>query len=93
MMIKKDDWRLDGQEVYLKDAILKYSKFNAKKYGHNHAHCQFCFATFMEIEDPEILNWGYCTLYRKKSECWICEKCFNDFKDIFNWKVVVDKEL
>ena len=30
------------------------------------------------------LHEGYCT---KDEKCWICEKCFNDFKEMFDWKV------
>ncbi len=38
------------------------------------------------VEDyHDVLNHGYATQddYR-----WICEKCFADFKNTFDWKVV-----
>ena len=29
-------------------------------------------------------NYGYCTLDKKY---WICEDCFSDFKEIFEWEM------
>jgi len=109
-----DDWRLDGQEEYLKGkTLLKvfpnalcyeahkskngfyvYVKRNAKFHGiieeHFedgewkeiwHEHCEFCW----EKIGAHTLEECYYTVdfYR-----WVCKKCFNDFKNHFEWKVI-----
>ena len=35
-------------------------------------------------EEKEDLNFGYCM---EDEHHWVCETCFNDFKDMFKWKV------
>ena len=78
-MDRHNDWRLTNQEKYLSNIKLKYSTYGA---DNEHEHCEFCMDKFsMNSED---LQKGYCTTdgYR-----WICEKCFEDFKDSFDWKL------
>jgi len=37
------------------------------------------------VEDvPDVLHEGYCTL---DDYHWICGKCFDDFKELFGWRV------
>jgi hypothetical protein len=78
-MVKKDDWRLTNQENYLKSKELFHTYYNQKE-NHNHDHCAFCMETFISEEQL-----GYCTTDYYK---WICEECYSDFKDMFEWKVV-----
>ncbi len=86
------DWRLTTQENYLKGVAITWKKFKAsppnnnQRYGSDHDHCEFCGHTFMEeIIEDDCSTAGYCTLEGKH---WICETCYNDFKDHFNWKVI-----
>ncbi|MFR5876381.1 MAG: hypothetical protein ACLUFN_07820 [Eubacterium sp.] len=81
-MLEKNDWRLLNQESYLKNAKLVKAKYSKQLEEWDHAHCAFCFDKFSE--NSEDLNIGYCTENR---EYWICEDCFNDFKDLFEFKV------
>ena len=76
------DWRLSDQMEYLneKKLIRAVFKSNAKN---DHEHCEFCWEKFSELEDD--LHQGYCTIDRYY---WICEECYNDFKEMFNWKLV-----
>jgi hypothetical protein len=83
-MIEKNDWRLTNQESYLKNKELTYAHYKPYSPKWDHDHCVFCNDTFSEYE-PD-LHEGYCTL---DNYHWICSNCFNDFKDMFNWKVVV----
>jgi len=80
------DWRLQGQEKYLKGVTLVPRRYrrSAPNPNWDHDHCEFCWAKFM-VEDAHGLHHGYATHddYR-----WICEKCFEDFKSMFEWKVV-----
>ena len=81
-MIEKDDWRLQGQERYMKGAKMKRARFPEDSKS-DHEHCAFCWAKF--YTGDEDLKEGFCTLdaYR-----WVCEKCFEDFKDMFEWELV-----
>ena len=82
-MIEKNDWRLMGQEKYLKNATLFYVNYEKPNLEWDHDHCEFCMEKFSDDEND--LHRGYRTAddYR-----WICEDCFNDFKEMFEWKVI-----
>lgn len=76
------DWRLQGQEKYLKNASLMYSKYKKYSKTWDHDHCEFCGQKFSEVGSD--LHEGYCTEDHYR---WICPTCFNDFKARFNWTV------
>lgn len=83
----KDDWRLRGQEDYLKNKKLKLTKFEAQEGHSNHAHCEFCWHKFMEnCENIADCSYeGYCT---EDDKHWICEECYKDFVEFFKWEVI-----
>ena len=76
---KFNDRRLQGQEKYLINASLEMTIYSKEK--RKHAHCEFCRKNFGN--DAEFKS-GYVT---KDHHHWICKKCFEDFKDMFNFKV------
>jgi hypothetical protein len=76
------DWRLQGQEKYLKDAVLIRKHYQQYREGWDHDHCEFCGAEF-SLEDADALKFGYATPDNYR---WICEECFQDFETLFNWK-------
>ena len=85
-MIDPSDWRLQGQERYLKGAVLirqPYRRY-AKNPGWDHDHCAFCGAKFMMEELPETLHEGFST---EDQYHWICVTCFEDFRSMFGWTV------
>ena len=74
-----DDWRLTNQKKYLYKAELL--KCNILQYPNkDHEHCSFCWDKFGKNAD--MLKDGYCTT---DSYHWICETCYSDFKDMFEW--------
>lgn len=82
-MANWDDWRLRGQEDYLKNqkfVFQKYSSINGKSL---HAHCEFCWHKFMENPEgvEDCSDCGYCSI---DNRYWICEDCFADFKHMLN---------
>ena len=85
-MVDDLDWRLQGQERYLRGATLVRRRY--RRYAENaswdHDHCEFCWAKFMVEDYPDVLHEGYCT---EDEYRWICEQCFNDFRDHFGWSV------
>ncbi len=81
------DWRLQGQERYLKGVKLvrrPYRRY-AKNPDWDHDHCAFCRATFIVEDRPGALHEGYATT---NDYYWICPQCYEDFKDEFGWVVV-----
>lgn len=83
-IIKTDDWRLTGQEDYLLFAKLKeiipsdYLKtLDNPEYFHE--HCEFCMTKPEDNKEQKF----YCTL---DNYCWICEECYNDFKEKFKFE-------
>ena len=70
--------------VWEKLAKVRFLKF----VDIDHAHCSFCWAKFSDME--EDLHVGYITLDR---EDIICEECYNDFKDRFQWTLADEQEM
>ena len=80
------DWRLQGQEKYLKGAELCRKRHARASDSWDHDHCEFCTAKFAEEGlIPDALHEGYATTDNYR---WICEQCFEDFKDQFEWRVL-----
>ena len=77
-----EDWRLTNQFDYLSNKRIKKAKFSDYP-EKDHEHCSFCWGKFGNAE--EFLQHGYCT---DDEHHWICNKCFDDFKELFQWKLV-----
>jgi hypothetical protein len=88
-MAESSDWRLRGQEAYLGGAALVRRPY--RRYAANadwdHDHCAFCWAKFMVEDLPIVLHEGYAT---RDDYHWICQRCFQDFREQFRWTVVAD---
>jgi len=82
------DWRLQGQERYLRGVTLARRTYKQYREGWEHDHCEFCWTKFSE--KGENLNVGYVTTDYYH---WICENCYQDFKDMFQWKVTDSPRL
>ena len=83
MAMAHDDWRLSGQDRYLKSAVLFWRQYEPAP-GNDHDHCEFCGEKFMSGESKGVLAAGYSTEDRYR---WVCRSCFNDFVDLFGWSV------
>jgi hypothetical protein len=90
-MSDQNDWRLLNQEKYLKGVtvVLRRYRRYPKNINWDHDHCAFCWVEFNTEDFPDVLHKGYCTL---DEYYWICETCFNDFKDLFEWVVIKEIE-
>jgi hypothetical protein len=81
------DWRLQGQETYLAGAVLVRRVYG--RYEQNpewdHDHCEFCWAKFSTVAGDGVHTRGYCTPDEYR---WVCERCFEDFREAFRWSVV-----
>ena len=78
----RDDWRIQGQEGYLLDKYLQHRRFDRKLCVADFDQCDFCWDCF--DEDRENPLFAY---FEPEKKVWICEKCFNDFKEFFRWTV------
>ncbi len=90
-MVDPSDWRILNQETYLKGVALQWRTY--RRYPKNpdwdHDHCSFCREKFIVESYPDVLHEGYCTLDEYH---WICGKCFDDFREMFQWRVVRSDE-
>jgi hypothetical protein len=86
-MREPNDWRLTGQEKYLKGKtlVLRAYRQNKKNPNWDHDHCDFCGETFSLSNEPGALKQGYAT---QDDYHWVCPACFQDFKDLFEWQVI-----
>ncbi len=82
-MLEKDDWRLLNQKEYLMTAKLIKAAYKPKNENLDHEHCSFCWDKFSA--NPEDLSVGFQTVDGKY---WICEECFEDFKEMFGFEVI-----
>jgi hypothetical protein len=71
-----------GQENYLKGVSLSWQPY---RQSHDIIdHCEFCQSEFMESGPQGTFREGYTTIDRSH---WICNNCFQDFKESFGLKV------
>ena len=84
-MADDTDWRLQGQERYLKDALVTYRKYRPSSESWDHDHCEFCLAKFMEAsDDPDVKTDGYATV---DGDRWICSASLADFMERFTFVI------
>ena len=83
-MIENNDWRLQGQEKYLKGHKMMRLPYFRWSETWDHEHCEFCGATFSDYEGD--IHEGYVTAENKRH--WVCPECFEDFKEMFQWKLI-----
>jgi len=84
--VPSGDWRRQGQEKYLVEAVLVHRPYSQRPNNPDwdHDHCEFCWAKFALFSGPDILKEGYST---EHDDHWICPACFEDFRVEFKWTV------
>ena len=76
MKVKSDDPRIMNQKKYMYGAHIERKRFE-KSGNWDHEHCAFCFLKILPVDE------AYCTSDGKH---WMCEECYNDFKEDFHFK-------
>lgn len=72
------EWELNSKD-FLKRKILVRKDYPTSA---GHTHCEFCWGKFGNgVKDRKV---GY---FEKEKKCWICDECFEVFKDYFQWEV------
>lgn len=76
-------WYIEEYEEkdYLHNKELQYKEFIGED-KNDHEHCELCWHRISNLKDDS--HNGY---YEELSKSWICDECFNDFKDLFGWSV------
>jgi hypothetical protein len=89
-MADNADWRLHGQEAFLKGATLvrRDARLSSQHPRWELDHCVFCSAKF-SVDESDQTHAGYAT---PDDWWWICETCFRDFRDRFGWKLASSKD-
>ena len=67
----------------LKGATLVWRSYEPAGPKNDHDHREFCQTKFMR-GGADTLYEGYSTSDRQR---WVCKQCFDDFVDLFGWKV------
>ena len=78
-----EDWRLQGQDKYLRGATLRWKKWWPYREGWDHDHCEFCQRKISEYPDDDEYGWVTEDNYR-----WVCDQCCENFREGFGWKLV-----
>lgn len=81
---KTSDWRLQGQEFYLKGVTLTRRAWQETRPGWDHDHCEFCGTKFRDERIPDAVHVGWTTLDEYQ---WICDGCCRDFHEQFGWQL------
>jgi hypothetical protein len=84
-MREQNDWRLTNQLAFLKGAALRWQPYHRYRDDWEHDHCECCWAKFAEPGMPESLHEGFVTQDEDRS---VCKRCFDDFVELFLWRVV-----
>ena len=80
-----EDWRLLGNFKDITGNKFKKTKFKSTE-KNDHEHCEFCW--------EKALTDKACTFYcTEDMSYWICEDCFRDFQNKFNWQERTAEEL
>ncbi len=100
-MTESSDWRLQGQDAYLRGVELQWKRYRAHSETWEHDHCSFCWTKFADPEfstahrelagREDTLVEGYTTTSEHEQGAdyhWVCARCFSDFADAFEWRVV-----
>ena len=74
-----NDWRITNQKSYLYQKKLLHIPYEHPNENWDHEHCAFCWE---KIDKNTPIAYATEDRYR-----WICEQCYNDFKDMFEWEV------
>ena len=82
----EDDWRLLSTFPEKNLHFLR-RVFDRTICIEDYDQCEFCYAIF--DEDEENPKTAY---YCPQERYWVCETCFNDFKDHLNWTAEALKE-
>ena len=77
-----DDWRIMGQEGYLIGKSLQHRQFRRELCYKDFDQCEFCWACF--DGDSAAPMRAY---YVPEERVWICEACYKDFQEHFQWTV------
>ena len=72
-----------GQDKYMKNIAFTRMTLEESEYEAFFEHCEFCYAVISEL--PMCRHVGY---YTGKYTYWVCEDCFDRFKEEYNWQMV-----
>ena len=83
-----EDWRILAYNGFMNGQIFEKEKFVSSE-KNDHEHCEFCYKKITDLNNlnEEIDRFGYVYKDVKKNRSyWLCEECYSDFKERFNFK-------
>jgi hypothetical protein len=85
--VAPDDWRLMGQEDRLRGRLFSLRLWWPYREGWDHDHCEFCtrhISIPIAADGDDGTDRGYVT---EDNYLWVCESCFEDFREQFDFRV------
>lgn len=84
-----DDWRRALLPLIAReDGSLDYFVFERHLFSGyapgEHAHCELCWATISNLDNPKHLKEGFCCV---ETGSWVCPRCFHNFQAEFHWEL------
>ena len=73
-----------GEVSYYSDCVWSFKTWTITREGWDHDHCEFCLIKITDLDISDSLKEGWTN---QDEGLWICESCFEDFKDKYQWKV------
>ena len=81
VMVEKDDWRLQNDVEYLKNASM-YPKYSKEIIEHA-PYLNKCIFCGEKVRNTPPNQWWFIP---RDISCCICEECYNDFYEMFHWR-------
>lgn len=79
-MVEQNDWRLSNNVEFLKKAYINPTDGEEIcRHAPHLKRCEFC----LEPVQDNLHQWWFVPT---DLSCCICEECYNDFKEDFEWK-------
>lgn len=79
------DWRRRNPQAFLHGLAFRLIPWCSDEPAWDHDHGEFCFAKLAPEGPPSAAHTGYASLDLK---VWVCEDCFPDFVEEFEWQVI-----
>ena len=91
--MKERDWRLARYLGELNNLHFRHQRFSeflaAQSSKSSHEHCWLCWQRIgANAIDRKVEDNGYVTTEFSSTAVWLCNGCFRDFKDEFNFVTI-----
>ena len=73
-----------GSVSYYNPCIWTFKKWSMTRENWDHDHCEFCLQKITDLDISDSIKEGWTN---QDEGLWICESCFEEFKETYQWKI------